>query len=299
MQAKARALPTGESMATEDLILRPLRGFFRGRTMLITGASGGIGRDIALVLAGLGVKSALLARRQVPLDDLASAIRDRGGDALVLTADISKREEVRDAIARALDQLGHIDILVNSAGILEPSSVETMDPQSFQRMLEVNVLGTLHTIQAVLPSMRQAGLGNIVNIGSLAGRRGMPPLGGYSATKFALVGLTEALRVELFGSGVRITLVMPGVVDTPMIRGDGQSERHSRFPEMIPAMPVRWVTWAVIAALTLGLTEVDVPPGAAVAEKLAALFPGITDAALAIGNRIWEWAVGRRHQTER
>ncbi|MBV8359947.1 MAG: SDR family oxidoreductase [Deltaproteobacteria bacterium] len=285
-------------MATEDLILRPLRGFFRGRTMLVTGASSGIGRDIALLLGGLGVKTALLARRRALLDDLASAIRDQDGDALVLTADISRREEVRQAVARALGEFGHIDILINSAGVLEPSSVETMDPQSFQRMLNVNVLGTLHTVQAVLPSMRQAGSGSIVNIGSLAGRRGMPPLGGYSATKFALVGLTEALRVELFGTGVHVALVMPGVVDTPMIRGDSQSERHRRFPDMIPPMPVRWVTWAVIAALTLGLTEVDVPPGAAVAEKLAALFPGITDAALAIGNRLWEWAASRKNQAE-
>src|SRR6516165_5464418 len=106
------------SMATEDMILRPLRGFFRGRKMLVTGASSGIGRDIALVLAGLGVKTALLARRQVMLENLASAIRNQGGDALVLTADISRREEVRHAIASALGELGHIDILINSAGIL-------------------------------------------------------------------------------------------------------------------------------------------------------------------------------------
>jgi uncharacterized protein len=281
-------------MATEEVIRRPLRGFFRGRKMLVTGASSGIGYDIALVLAGLGVKTALLARRQVLLDDLASAIRDQGGDALVLTADISRREEVRHAVAAALNEFGHIDILVNSAGILEPGSVETMDPGSFQRMLDVNVLGTLHTIQAVLPSMRQAGSGNIINIGSLAGRRGVPALGGYSATKFALVGLTEALRVEVFGTGIHISLVMPGVVNTPMIRADAQAKRHGQFPRGLPAMPVRWVTWAVIAALTLGLTEVDVPPGAAVAEKLAALFPGITDAALAVGNRLWEWTVSRR-----
>ena len=164
------------SMATEDMILRPLRGFFRARKMLVTGASSGIGRDIALVLAGLGVKTALLARRQVMLENLASAIRNQGGDALVLTADISRREEVRHAIASALGELGHIDILINSAGILEPGAVETMDSQSLQRMLDVNVLGTLHTIQAVLPSMRQAGSGNIVNIGSLAGAAGYPRL---------------------------------------------------------------------------------------------------------------------------
>lgn len=285
-------------MATEDLILRPLRGFFRGRTMLVTGASSGIGRDTALVLGGLGVKTGLLARRQAQLDDLALAIRNQGGSALVLAADVSSREAVLDAVGRALNEFGHLDIVVNSAGIIQPGAVETMDPQSLQRMLNVNLLGALHTIQAVLPSMRRAGTGHIVNIGSLAGRRGMTPLGGYSATKFALVGLTEALRVEVFGTGVRVALVMPGVVDTPMIRGDGQFEQHGRFPEMIPPMPVRWVTWAVIAALTLGLTEVDVPPGAAVVEKLAALFPGMTDAALAIGNRLWEWAASRRHQAE-
>ena len=289
----------GDLMVAEDLILRALRGFFRGRTMLVTGASSGIGYDIALVLAGLGVKAVLVARRRVKLDELASAIRHKAGHALVLTADISRRQQVQEVVARALEEIGHIDILINCAGILEPGSVENMDPQSFQRMLNVNVLGTLHTIQAVLPSMRQAGSGHIVNIGSLAGRRGIPRLGGYSATKFALVGLTEALRVELFGSGVHIALVMPGVVDTPMIRRNAQSPLEGRLTEMLPPMPVRWVTWAVIMALTLRLAEVDVPPGAAVVEKLAALFPGVTDAALAIGNRLREWAAsGTRPQEQ-
>jgi len=289
----------GDLMVAEDLILRALRGFFRGRTMLVTGASSGIGYDIALVLAGLGVKAVLVARRRVKLDELASAIRHKAGHALVLTADISQRQQVQEVVARALEEIGHIDILINCAGILEPGSVENMDPQSFQRMLNVNVLGTLHTIQAVLPSMRQAGSGHIVNIGSLAGRRGIPRLGGYSATKFALVGLTEALRVELFGSGVHIALVMPGVVDTPMIRRNAQSPPEGRLTEMLPPMPVRWVTWAVIMALTLRLAEVDVPPGAAVVEKLAALFPGVTDAALAIGNRLREWAAsGTRPQEQ-
>jgi NAD(P)-dependent dehydrogenase (short-subunit alcohol dehydrogenase family) len=277
------------------MILRPLRRFFRGRTMLVTGASSGIGYDVGMVMGGLGVKTALMARRQAPLEELASAIRHQGGDGLVIVADVTKRDEVSEGVDRALDEFGHLDILVNSAGILQPAAIERMDPQDLQRMFDVNVLGTLHAIQAVLPSMRQAGSGTIVNIGSLAGRRGMPPLGGYSATKFALVGLTEALRVELFGTGVHVALVMPGVVDTPMIRAEAQIEREYHFSEMIPPMPVRWVTGAVIAALTLRLTEVDVPPGAAVAEKLAALFPGVTDTALAIGNRIYNWAANRRH----
>src|SRR5207247_1507459 len=113
---------------TEDVILRPLRGFFRGRTMLVTGASSGIGYDIALALGGLGVRTALLARRGILLDDLAAGIRDRNGDALVFTADITRRAEVLEVAGRALKELGHIDILVNSAGILQAGAVETMDP---------------------------------------------------------------------------------------------------------------------------------------------------------------------------
>jgi len=153
--------------------------------------------------------------------------------------------------------------------------------------MEVNLYGTLHAMQAVIPSMRARSKGNIVNIASLAGRRGAPPLGGYCATKFAVVGLTEALRVELYGSGITISLIMPGVVDTPMIR---QAETISGdLPANLISMPVQWVTWAVIAAIVLGLIEVDVPPGAAIAEKVAALFPGITDAAMAWGTEVLGW----------
>ena len=113
---------------------------------------------------------------------------------------------------------GAIDILVNSAGVLIPDNVESMDPADLERMMAVNLYGTVHAMQAVLPSMRVRSRGNIVNIASLAGRRGLPPLGGYCATKFAVVGLTEALRVELYGSGITASLIMPGVIDTPMVR---------------------------------------------------------------------------------
>ncbi len=151
--------------------------------------------------------------------------------------------------------------------------------------------------------MRAAGAGSIINIASLAGRRGMPPLGGYCATKFAVVGLTEALRVELYGTGIRLSLVMPGVIDTPMVHGTSSTRAAEQsapgkdpfklLPDSIPAMPTQWVTWAVIAAVVLGLSEVDVPPGAVVMEKIAALFPTLTDAILALGTRLFDWATRR------
>jgi NADP-dependent 3-hydroxy acid dehydrogenase YdfG len=269
------------------------RGYFHDRVLLVTGASSGIGRDISIRFSEMGAKVALLARRKPLLDELAHEIESHGGSALVLPADVTKRAEVHEAVERTLKDFARIDVLVNSAGIMTPDRVEAMKPRDLERMMAVNLFGTLHAMHAVLPSMRKAGSGNIVNIGSLAGRRGMTPLGGYAASKFALVGLTEALRVELFRSGVKVSLVMPGVVDTQLGRAKSADEPRPGLAQAMSAMPVRWVTWAVIAAVVLGLAEVDVPPGAAVAEKLASLFPGLTDAVIALGAQFVEW-IGKR-----
>src|SRR5262249_15268214 len=165
--------------------------YFRDRNALITGASSGIGRDIALGLTRMGARVALLARRTTLLDELKHEIEIAGGRALALGADVTRASEVRACVDRTLEAFGAIDILVNSAGFLIQGSVETMSPADLERMMEVNLYGTLHTIQAVIPPMRARSKGNIVNIASLAGRRGMPPLGWYCATKFAVVGLSE------------------------------------------------------------------------------------------------------------
>ena len=264
-------------------------GFFSGRNVVITGASSGIGADVALGFAERGAKVALLARRAEVLEELATKIDDAGGLGVPIACDVTDRAQVFGAIGEAEQKLGPVDILVNSAGILIPGPVAEMPPENLELMLKVNVIGMLHSMQAVLPAMKAAARGSIVNIASLAGRRGMSPLGGYCATKFAVVGMTEALRVELFGSGVNISLVMPGVIDTPMVSGGLKTVRSGlESYQQSFAMPARWVTWAVFAAVTLGLSEVDVPLGAATAEKLASLFPGVTGAMLGIGNRLME-----------
>jgi len=193
------------------------------------------------------------------------------------------------AIDQVKEAFGGVDVLINSAGLLIADPVEEMRPEDLEKMMAVNLMGAVHAMQAVLPVMRKAKSGNIVNVSSLAGRRGVSPLGGYSATKFALVGMTEALRVELFNSGIKVSLVMPGVIDTPMARDALKHDPLKVVPAMM-AMPPRWVTWAVLAAAAFGLTEVDVPPGAAIAEKLASLFPGVTDTILSVGTRIMQGA---------
>jgi NAD(P)-dependent dehydrogenase (short-subunit alcohol dehydrogenase family) len=263
----------------------PIAGYFRGRAVVVIGASSGIGYDIARAFGEQGAKVALLARRKAQLEELAAKIEASGGTALALACDVADRAGVFRAIEQARDAFGGVDILVNSAGVLIPDTFEQMRPEDLERMMAVNLYGAVHAAQAVIPIMRAAKHGNIVNIASLAGRRGVSPLGGYCATKFALVGLTEALRIELFGSGIRVSLVMPGVIDTPMARdalqGDGAKAAASMF-----SMPVRWVTWATLAAAAFGLAEVGVPPGAALAEKMTSLFPGVTDAFLSVGTRI-------------
>ena len=268
----------------------PTLGYFRGKSVIVTGASSGIGYDCALAFGEQGANVTVLARRRLRLEELAQKISAAGGKALALDCDVTDRARVFWAAEQAREAFGGIDILVNSAGIAIPNSVEKMTPDEFERMIGVNVYGALHAMQAVLPAMRKAKSGSIVNISSLAGRRGLSPLGGYSASKFALVGLSEALRIELFRTNIKVSLIMPGVIDTPMTDKARKHESLKGMPAGMVAMPVRWVTWAVLAAAAFGLTEVDVPPGAAVLEKLGALFPGVTDAVLSVGTRILEGA---------
>ena len=266
------------------------RGYFRDKTVVITGASSGIGEDAALGFARQGASVVLLARRKSMLDDLSDRINTTGGRALAIACDVTKRSDVDTAIEHTMHSFKRVDILVNSAGIMIPATVEKMKLSDLERMMSVNVYGALNAIQAAIPIMRKQGAGSIVNIASLAGRRGMSPLGGYAATKFAMVGLTEALRMEVFGTGIRVSLVMPGVIDTPMTTDAVIEDMEMGKMPSFFKMPVRWVTWAVMAAAAFGLTEVDVPPGAAVGEKIASLFPGVTDAFLSMGSQMMKAA---------
>ncbi|MGI9247004.1 MAG: SDR family NAD(P)-dependent oxidoreductase, partial [Steroidobacteraceae bacterium] len=199
--------------------------------------------------------------------------------ALVVAADVADASSVRACFRRAVARFRRIDVVVNNAGILIPSPVATLDPADLRRMLDVNLFGALHVMQAAIGQMRrQATGGHIVNVASLAGRRGFSPLGGYSASKFALVGLTEALRTELLDEGkVHVSLVLPGVVDTPMADAAAADPATSGFWPKALNMPPSWVVWSIFAAARFKLAEVAVPPGSALLEKIASLAPGATD----------------------
>jgi Short-chain alcohol dehydrogenase of unknown specificity len=251
---------------------------FDDQVVLVTGASSGIGRETALAFAAAGACVVLVARRAEALAEVAAAIRKTGGRAIAVPADVTDAADVQRCFRRALARFGRLDVVVNNAGVLVPSPVATLDPDDLQRMLDVNLFGALHVMQAAVRQMRrQADGGHIVNVGSLAGRRGFSPIGGYSATKFALVGLTEALRTELADSKVRVSLVLPGVVDTPMAEKIDDDPAGSGIWPKAWNMPRSWVVWAIFAAVRLKLTEVSVPPGSALLEKVAALAPGTAD----------------------
>ncbi len=254
---------------------------FDGKTVLVTGASSGIGRETALAFAVAGANVVLVARRASALAKVATQARASGAEALSVATDVTNAAAVAACFRKAVQRFGRVDVVVNNAGILLPATVAEIDSADLQRMLDVNLFGALHVMQAAVRQMQQQDSGgHIVNIASLAGRRGYSPLGGYCASKFALVGLTESLRTELMGSNVGVSLVLPGVIDTPMAEGAAlNSETEGFWPKALN-MPAAWVVWAVFAAVRLRLAEVAVPPGSALLEKLGALAPGAADVLL-------------------
>ncbi|MBI3597446.1 MAG: SDR family oxidoreductase [Nitrospirae bacterium] len=192
---------------------------FKNKIVVITGASGGIGRATALAFAREGARVALLARNRPRLEALASEIRTNDHrEGLILAADVCSPVEIQKGIEQVMDRYSRIDYLINGAGVIFFNPFLELSLEELQAMMSVNYFGTATCIRAVLPVMLRQRSGHIVNIASTAGRRGFPMETGYCASKFAVVGLSEALRMELNGTGVGISLLCPGIVDTPMSR---------------------------------------------------------------------------------
>jgi short-subunit dehydrogenase len=185
---------------------------FAGKSVLITGASEGIGRALALELAPLGARLALNARSVAHLQATARDCAALGAEAVALPGDVSQRQDCQGLIAATLERFGRLDVLVNNAGITMWSRFDAVvDFSVFERLLAVNYLGPMWLTAAALPHLKQS-RGLIVAIASIAGLTGVPERTGYAASKHAMVGFFESLRIELRGSGVAVSIVAPDFV---------------------------------------------------------------------------------------
>ena len=187
-----------------------------GRSAAITGASSGIGEATALALAGAGAAVALGARRVDRIEALAERIEADGGRAVAIEVDVGNEAAARGFVERAHSELGGLHALINNAGVMLLGPVEGADTGEWRRMIDVNVLGLLYCTHAALPLIRESGGGDIVNISSVAGRHAAAGAGVYNFTKFGVTGFSEALRQEALHSGVRVTCIEPGFVETEL-----------------------------------------------------------------------------------
>jgi NAD(P)-dependent dehydrogenase (short-subunit alcohol dehydrogenase family) len=201
-------------------------------TALITGASRGLGREIARLLVRQGVRLILTARSIEALDDTARELREHG-EVLALPGDVADEDHARRLVAQGQKQFGHIDVLVNNASSIVPSPMPPLEEfplAELQAVYRVNAIAPLHLIQLVLPGMRARGEGVIVNITSDAGVEAYPGWGGYGSSKAALEHLSRVLAAELTGSGIRIYTVDPGDMNTQMHREAEPGEDLSHLP---------------------------------------------------------------------
>lgn len=217
-------------------VIRP----FADRVVVVTGASDGIGAELARQLAEQGAWLALGARRAHELDLVAQDCIARGGRAIVVTTDVTDPEQCKNLVTHALESYGKIDVLVNNAGIgAHFTFADVSDLSVFDRLMRVNYLGGVYCTHAALPALRKS-KGHIVAISSLAGKTGVPYRTAYSASKHAMQGFFDSLRLELDGTGIAVTVVSPGFVRTDIrahaLGADGEvlSESPHNENEIMP-----------------------------------------------------------------
>ena len=245
----------------------------RGKTIAVTGASSGIGRAVAVELARRGADLVIAARRAEPLENVAAECRALGVACTPVVADVTNRDDCARIVAAA----PRIDVLVNNAGFAVFDAIETAKPADLEAMMQTDYFGTVWCTQAVLPQMLARGDGVIVNVASIAGIMGYARMGGYCATKFAVIGFSEALRDEVIGRGVRVTVVCPGTTNTDFfVKAErGKMPGASR---LILAVSAKRVARVVADAAEGGRFRRIVPWTAAVYMKFKEMFPAVAHA---------------------
>ena len=248
----------------------------KDRAVLLTGASGGIGRAAALRLAKRGVRLALFARREEPLRALAAEVEKSGGRALIVAGDVRRSADASRAVAAATEQFGGLDALVNCAGVMYLRGVAEATDEEILEMIDINLSGTCKMTRAALPALKAREGSAIVNVASFAGRVGAPYYSYYNASKFGLVGLTEGWRRELRALGIRVTLVVPAAVETELLAREDRRRALGVGPAGTVLKPER-VAEGIERALRCHPAEIYLPARNHWLAVLNVAMPGLSD----------------------
>jgi short-subunit dehydrogenase len=249
----------------------------KGKVAVVTGASSGIGEAASRELASRGAAVVLAARAAEKLESLQREISASGGRALGVRTDVSERASVEAMVGKTVEVFGSVDILVNNAGLGLSGRVAELRREDLQHVFEVNTIGPLNCIQAALPHMRRGG--RIINVSSVVGRRSVPKVGGYCATKFALNALSDALRVEIAERGITVTSVYPGTTRTAFRENSRRTGDEKRGWRPKGVTPER-VASKIAAAAEKGPRDVYVSLADRVYVMATILLPGLTDRVL-------------------
>lgn len=244
--------------------------FFLNKVAIVTGASSGIGRATALALAKQGARAALVSRRGDALLELAWQINHQGSDAIVVRTDVTVKEQVEQMVREVIDHWGRVDILISNAGAYVRGPIVDLDPAEIQRSFDVNFFGGVYCARAVLPHMLARKSGQIIFVTSMAGKIGLVNDAPYVSAKFALTGFCEVLRQELHGSGVSVTNILPGRVDTPLIS-------HLKFAWITAKISPEKVARAILIGIRKRKPIVILPPQAGLLYYINVFAPSLSD----------------------
>ncbi len=235
------------------------------RVILITGASSGIGRALSLEFGRRGASLGLLARRADVLDGLVTEIEAAGGHATALPADVTDANAVRVASESLVEKEGKIDVLIANAGVGATTDAKDLNADDVAHLIDINLIGAVNSVTAVLPKMVELGNGHLVAISSLAAYRGLPKSAAYCASKAALSAFFESLRLDLLGAGIDVTIIHPGFIKTPLTEG-----RQANMPFL---MELEDATQKIVRAIELRKKSYAFPWQLATIVRAGMLFP--------------------------
>ncbi|MGH8008839.1 MAG: SDR family NAD(P)-dependent oxidoreductase [Candidatus Binatia bacterium] len=288
------AVGVGVLLAARTVVQRWREYDLRGKTVLITGGSRGLGLVMAREFAREGARVAICARDVAELARARADLSARGVRALTLPCDVTDREQVNEMVRNVRQRFGPVDVLVNNAGVIQVGPLEVMKLEDYEEAMKTHFWAPLYTTLAVLPEMRQRHEGRIVNIASLGGKVSVPHLLPYTASKFALVGLSEGLHAELAKDGIAVTTVSPGLMRTgshvnATFKGQHRAEYtwFSVGGALPPAsMSSERAARQIIAACKRGDAALVLSLPAQIADTFHALFPGLTADVLGMVNQL-------------